>query len=325
MAIEQTLLKTSPKGWHWVSSTWAKLAALVGIGGAAVLTFLYTTQVEPRWVKLAALSGIGGTAAVAVLTFFYASQIEPRWFDFRTHHLHIRNLPVDFRGYRIVQISDLHLDTHKVLTPDRLDRLVQQINQLHPDLILITGDLVTNFNQTSRVGISCLKKLRATDGIYAVLGNHDHWASTVDVINAADEAGIRILCNEHVVIQRRRDNLVIAGLEDAWEGNPNLDLALWGAPDGDPVVVMVHEPNYADIVAQDERVVLQLSGHSHGGQVRVPGLGPLALPDQAWRYPMGLYQVQNMLLYVSRGTGSAEIPLRFNCRPEIATFVLDSR
>ena len=288
------ILETSERGWHLVGSTWASLLALLGLGGAAA----------------------------AGLTFFYASQIEPRWLDFSTHRIRLPGLSPAFNGYRIVQISDLHLAAGKLLTPERLEAIVRRINGEHPDLILITGDFVSAIDDTSLDGIGRLGMLDAPDGVFAILGNHDYWCDAADVAEAVERTGIRLLLNEHVVIKRKGEALVVGGLDDIWEGDYDLDKALHGIPRRAPVLLMVHEPNYADTVARDGRVALQLSGHSHGGQIRVPGIGPLALPDQAWRYPMGMYTVGDMLLYVSRGIGLAEIPFRLNCRPEITTFML---
>ncbi len=296
IAKEWTALRTTDRGWHWVSSSWARLLALMGIGGAAA----------------------------AGLTFFYASQIEPRWLDFRTRRLRLRGLSPAFDGYRIVQISDLHLARGKLLTPDRLEAIVRQVNGLRPDLVLITGDFVSDLDETSRDGVTRLRLLDAPDGVLGILGNHDYWCDVAEVAVVVREAGVRLLLNEHTVIRRKGASLVVAGLDDIWEGEYDLDRSLAGIPPRAPVILMAHEPNYADFAAQDSRVALQLSGHSHGGQVRVPGIGPLALPDVAWRYPMGLYRVGDMLLYVNRGIGLAEIPFRLHCRPEITTFILNS-
>ncbi len=290
------LLQTTTRGWHLVTATWASLITVLGIGGAAA----------------------------AGLTFFYASQIEPRWLDFSTRRIRLPGLSRAFNGYRIVQLSDLHLAAGKLLTPDRLQAIVKRINRERPDLILITGDFVSDLDETSRDGMARLRLLHAPDGVFAILGNHDYWCDAGGVVEAVRQTGIRLLLNDHVVIKRRHGSLVVGGLDDIWEGDYNLDAALRGIPDDAPVIMMVHEPNYADVLAGDGRVALQLSGHSHGGQVRVPGLGPLALPDVSWRYPMGLYRVGDMLLYVNRGVGLAEIPFRLNCRPEVTTFVLEA-
>jgi hypothetical protein len=291
---QPSLFRVSSRGWHLVTLSWARLVALVGVAGVAA-------------------AGLG---------FFYASQIEPRWMDFRMRKTRLPGLSPAFEGYRLVQISDLHLAQRKLLTPDRLEGILHRINNLRPDVIVITGDFVSHLDATSREGIARLSILHAPDGVYAVPGNHDYWCNWPAVAAAVEDAGVRVLCNEHIVVRRKGAPLVIAGVDNVWEGQPDLDHALHGAPNGAPVILLAHEPNYAEIAADDGRVALQLSGHSHGGQIRVPLAGPLALPDIAWMYPMGDYRVGNMQLYVNRGLGLAELPLRFFCRPEVTTFVL---
>jgi uncharacterized protein len=289
-----SLFRVSTRGWHLVASSWARLVALAGAAGVAA----------------------------AGLSLFYASQIEPRWLDFKTHKTRLPGLSPAFEGYRLIQISDLHLARRKLLTPDRLEGILHQINDLRPDAIVITGDFVSRLDATSREGIARLSLLHAPDGVYAIPGNHDYWCNWPAVAATVEGAGVRVLCNEHVVIRRKGAPLVIAGVDNIWEGQPDLDQALYGISNGTPVILLAHEPNYADIAAYDGRVALQLSGHSHGGQIRVPMAGPLALPDIAWMYPMGIYRIGNMQLYVNRGLGLAELPLRFYCRPEITTFIL---
>jgi predicted MPP superfamily phosphohydrolase len=290
------LLHTTSHGWHWVASTWAKLIALTGLGGAGL----------------------------AYLTYLYASRVEPRWLDFNTRRLCLRRLSPAFEGYRIVQLTDFHLGQGKLLTPDRLEAIVRRVNAGRPDVVLVTGDFSSHLDEVGLDGISRLRLLKAPDGVFGILGNHDYWAAPTRICSAAQDAGIQMLLNRHVVIRRGGAALVIAGLDDVWEKRQDIDAALRGIPAGAPVIMMVHESNYAEWVAQDSRVDVQLSGHSHGGQVRVPLLGPLALPNQAWKYPMGLYRLNGMWLYVSRGVGLAQMPLRFNCRPEITTFILEA-
>lgn len=290
------LLHTTSHGWHWVASTWAKLIALTGLGGAGL----------------------------AYLTYLYASRIEPLWLDFNTCRLCLRRISPAFDGYRIVQLTDFHLGKGKLLTPERLEAIMHQANARHPDVVLFTGDFASKLDEVGVEGISRLRLLKAPDGVFGILGNHDYWTDVERIYSAAENAGMRMLLNRHVVIRRGGASLVIAGLDDVWKKRQDVDTALRGIPPGAPVIMMVHESNYAEWVAQDGRVDVQISGHSHGGQVRVPLLGPLALPNQAWKYPMGLYKLNGMWLYVSRGVGLAEIPLRLNCRPEITTFILES-
>ncbi len=274
-----------------------------------------------------ALAGFG-----SIGTLLYASQIEPRWIDWRHRRLQIEGLPRAFDRYRLIQLSDLHLAEGKLLTSARLQKLIEQVNRLRPDAVVITGDFVSRFDATSRTGIAELACLQARDGVFAVSGNHDYWTDIHGVIKAVEAAGVTFLTNAHHVIRRGGAALAIAGIDDVWEGKPDLDQALRGVTSETPVILLAHEPNYAEVAARDRRVKLQLSGHSHGGQVRMPGVGPLALPDLAWAYPMGLYRVHasegaghTLWVYTNRGVGLAEMPLRFHCRPEVTIFQLAAR
>lgn len=283
--------------------------------------------VGPSWLRLIALAGFGGIG-----TLLYALQIEPRWIDWRHRRLQIEGLSRAFNGYRLVQLSDLHLAEGKLLTPIDFQQLIRQVNDLHPDAVVITGDFVSRFDATSRAGIAELAELQTRDGVFAVSGNHDYWTDIRGVVQAVEAAGVTFLTNAHHLIRRASAELVIAGVDDVWEGAPDLDQALRGVSPETPVILLAHEPNYAEIAVRERRVKLQLSGHSHGGQVRIPGVGPLALPDLAWAYPMGLYQVpdakqpsHNLWVYTNRGLGLAEMPLRFHCRPEVTIFHLTGR
>jgi predicted MPP superfamily phosphohydrolase len=113
-------------------------------------------------------------------------------------------------------------------------------------------------------------------------------------------------------------------LDDGWSGNPDLEATLDGAPSDVPVVLLCHEPDLADQYSLDGRVSLQLSGHTHGGQIRLPGVGALILPYLGRKYDLGLYKVNHMLLYTNRGIGVISEPVRYNCPPEITQFILQS-
>ena len=116
--------------------------------------------------------------------------------------------------------------------------------------------------------------------------------------------------------------IFLAGLDDGWSGQPDLNLALQNLSPGIPTILLMHEPDFADIFSKDKRVSLQLSGHTHGGQVRIPGLGAIVLPDYGKKYEQGLYRVKDMWLYTNRGIGVIWPAVRFNCRPEITEITL---
>jgi predicted MPP superfamily phosphohydrolase len=155
--------------------------------------------------------------------------------------------------------------------------------------------------------------------VLACLGNHDHWTDADAVAGALTDAGITVLRN---AAREVADGLWVAAVDDVWERYADLEKALEGVPAGATVVLLAHEPDYADEVAADGRVSLQLSGHSHGGQVRLPFAGPLVLPYLGRKYPAGLYRVGEMWLYVNRGVGLVSPAVRFNCRPEVTVLRL---
>jgi hypothetical protein len=296
-------LKISQKGWHWVVPAW-----IAGITGAAT-----------------------ALAATIFGVWWYASRIEPYWVQWRQVPLPIRGLPTAFDGYRIVQLSDFHLGKGQRFTPKRLAEIIARVNRLRPDVVALTGDFVSHFDPVSEAGIAELAALQARDGVLCVPGNHDYWNGESHVEQAVDAAGGEWLINCAKLINRGGAQLVIAGVDDAWDGKPNLAQSLMGIDAQTPVILLAHEPNFADITIRDDRVAVQLSGHSHGGQVRLPGFGPVALPDQAWRYPMGLYHVprssagaQPLLIYTNRGLGMSEMAYRLFCRPEVSIFTLRS-
>jgi predicted MPP superfamily phosphohydrolase len=167
-----------------------------------------------------------------------------------------------------------------------------------------------------------LASLNAKYGIFAVLGNHDLWTDAVVVRAGLEREGVPVLVNQGVTLSVGRDNIYLAGLDDAWSGQPDLSAALDGSATDIPVILLAHEPDVADISALDGRVSLQLSGHSHGGQVRLPGVGAPILPYLGQKYEQGVYRVNNMWVYTNRGLGVIPPPVRLNCPPEITEITL---
>jgi predicted MPP superfamily phosphohydrolase len=136
-------------------------------------------------------------------------------------------------------------------------------------------------------------------------------------------SGIADLTNSVFTITRGNDKLHLCGVDDIWEGDIRLDDVVDKIPDDSAAILLVHEPDFADVSAKIRRFDLQVSGHSHGGQVVVPFLGPPILPYLGQKYPSGLYQVGNMLQYTNRGVGMIDPPVRFNCPPEVTLFILE--
>jgi predicted MPP superfamily phosphohydrolase len=186
---------------------------------------------------------------------------------------------------------------------------------------VLTGDYVSRSAEYASSCAQSLSPLVVRHRTLACLGNHDHWTDAERVAGALADAGVTVLRN---AAREMADGLWVAAVDDVWEGHADLEGALQEIPDGATAVLLAHEPDYADRVAADGRVGLQLSGHSHGGQVWLPFIGPPFLPYLARKYPRGLYSVGGMRLYVNRGVGLIAPAVRFNCRPEVAALTLRS-
>jgi predicted MPP superfamily phosphohydrolase len=268
-------------------------------------------------------------AAVSALAWlvglFYAREIEPRRIEVVRLDVALPRLAGAFDGYRIVQIGDIHLDDWA--KPGYLGRISDMVNAERADLIVVTGDFASysarRLDAEKLVG--ALRRLRAPDGVLAILGNHDYLTDVKLIRHCIRKAGLTELLNGAVTLKRGDAELHVAGIDDVMEGRSRLDLVLKDLPEDGSAVLLAHEPDFADVSAATGRFDLQLSGHSHGGQVRLPLLGRAALPPFSQRYVRGLYRVGGMLLYVNRGLGTVHVRLRFGCRPEITALTLRSR
>ena len=269
-----------------------------------------------------------GSAAAAAGLALYSGEIARHEISVLTHTVAIDNLPGAFHNFRIAQISDIHFD--EFTEPFFVRRVVERVNSLAPDLVLLTGDYVSNSPLPRRFAEQamhrCADILRdlSCPQRFAVLGNHDDILGVPTIRPILASISIPLLVNQHIPIERGGQRLWLGGLADPVTGAPDLDLAIPRQPDG-PVLLMFHAPDYADDVLAHPRgrlVDVMLTGHSHGGQVRLPFLGPIILPDGGRKYVMGLYRFNRLQLYVNRGIGSVGIPFRLNCPPEITLFTL---
>jgi predicted MPP superfamily phosphohydrolase len=264
-----------------------------------------------------------GLIASGGATYAYARYVEPGWLDGVRLDLSLPKLPDAFAGFTIAHISDLHFGPF--CSPADLAPAIDTVLALNADLIAITGDFVSSLDHGENdMIVESLSRLQAREGVLAVLGNHDWWEGDLAVSAALRRAGVTLLSNQHHVIRRGAQALYIAGIDDVWCAKHDLDAALHGIPADGAAIALVHEPDFADTVANDPRVLLQLSGHTHGGQVRVPFCGGLHFPPFGNKYTMGLYQINDMTLYTNRGLGMINRPLRFACRPEVTLFRLMS-
>jgi len=261
------------------------------------------------------VAGIGGLMLLAGLDAFF---IERHMLRRQDVTVPLAGLPDAFNGFRIAHFSDLHIGHG--LAADDLESLVQKVNSAKPDMIVFTGDLVDDGMEELVAAAQVLSRLQAPYGKYAVLGNHDV-RGHVDpdrIIKAHQDAGFIPLVNRNLTIRHRTvdERLIVAGLDDYWR-DPDWEAAFSGIGKGECVIALIHEPDLADR-AKEYGVTLQLSGHSHGGQVRLPFVGGVLYPPYACKYPDGLQRVENseMLIHTSRGIGTTILPIRFLCRPE---------
>ncbi len=271
-----------------------------------------------------------GTAATGSGTLLYSWRVEPGWVEVTSTTLHLPRLDRAFAGYRIVQLSDIHAD-ETWMDKGRLEAIVATTNEQSPDLIVITGDFITRVRTSVEDTLTALQALKARDGVFCVLGNHDHWGDPAAVRRYIAASGIQELNDEIYTLHRGAAMLHLVGMDDlwsngqapappVWEHKDRLTTLLELLPDEGAAILLVHEPDFADVAAATGRIDLQLSGHSHGGQVQLPWYGAPVVPPLGRKYVAGLYTVKSMQHYTSRGLGMVKPQVRLNCRPEIAVF-----
>jgi uncharacterized protein len=279
-----------------------------------------TVFTRRNFIRLAA----GSAAGLA----FYSGEIARHEIEIVNRTITLSRLPDAFAGLRIVQISDFHFEEFTEAT--FLERVVHKVNALAPDLVVLTGDFVSRGplprHIAVKMGYHCAELLsQITCPLrYAILGNHDCMVNSRAVTDAVVTHGIPVLANRCVPLERDGQRIWLAGLEDALEQRPDLAAALPARrnPEREPVILLAHEPDIADMVV-GHQVALILSGHTHGGQVRIPLLPPIHLPELGQRYVEGLFRLgDQMQLYVNRGIGTVGLPFRLRCIPEITVISL---
>jgi predicted MPP superfamily phosphohydrolase len=232
----------------------------------------------------------------------------------------VAGLPQGWHGARIVQLSDLHAGRH--ITRERLQAIARRAARLKPDLLVVTGDIVHNSPAFARQAAEAIASIPATHGVFACLGNHDFWAGPDAVEGELERAGVRVLRNRGVLLSRAGDGLWLCGVDDPWSGRFDLGAALRGRPEGAATVLLSHQPNTWQR-AQELGVELQLSGHTHGGQVALLWLHrSLSLARFITPFVAGLYSAGRSYLYVNRGAGSVMPMVRLGARPEVTELTL---
>ena len=262
------------------------------------------------------LSGLAAAPLVAVsATTAYSSFIEPYHYQLTETDILIRDLPQSFDGFRIAQISDVHHS--RIVAIEEVRRVVELAQRALADMIVLTGDYTTAYRRYIVPCAEALGTLHAPEGVWAVLGNHDHYTDPQLTTRALERVHIGVLNNANTLIRRGADALQLIGIDD-WDWNgTDWPRAFHGVDRKLPSVLLSHQPRVLDL-AETQNVSLILSGHTHGGQIRLPFIGAPARFSKQLKYLRGLYERNGTQLYVSRGTGVIGLPVRLGVPPEIA-------
>jgi uncharacterized protein len=274
-----------------------------------------------NFIRLAAAAGVTALAADSIV-------LEPNHPRIVRLEIALRRWPASLEGFTIALLSDFHYDPYFSSHP--LKAAIGKVNALRPDLIVLTGDFVTlpfvgdHEEQAAAAAEPCarlLRQMNAKHGLWAVLGNHDVYTDPEHVTHALRAEGIDVLANRSVPIGLAGARFWLTGVNDVLSETADLKAALEQVPQNEATILLAHEPDYADY-SSGFPIDLQLSGHSHGGQVRIPFVPPLFLPALARKYVWGLYKVGALTLYTNPGLGTIGVPVRLNCPPEITLLTM---
>lgn len=263
------------------------------------------TKSSRRWRLL-----LFSLIAAVVAFYIYAFWIESNWIEV-THHRIKAPLAAPLK---IAHLSDLH--TYGIGRRER--KMFRLLEAERPDIILITGDTVPHAGVYDKCE-EVIKHLRAPLGVWIVRGNHEVWAKRQNEHEFFEAAGARLLVNEHAQI---RDGLWLAGFDDIYDGSPDIEKTIKDVPPHVYKIAFFHSPALFDHAAG--KADLMFAGHTHGGQVRLPFIGPLWLPPFSGNYVQGWFEANGSKMYVSRGVGTSIVDARFLCRPEIAIITLEN-
>jgi predicted MPP superfamily phosphohydrolase len=302
----------------------------------ALLLFLYNEMRRspgpsqwgrtPVWPKRLRVAFAAITLFLAGVVF-WGFLVEPGRLVIHEQTIQIDNWPKQLDGLRVAVLSDIHVDNW-FITDKKLRTIVKRTNELQPDLIVILGDYMSGTGWVKRtvepeVFGPVLKDLRAPLGVYSVLGNHDWWYSGMKVRRGLEQNGIRVLENESAQVDARGTSFWLVGLADLWTRPQLIDAAVAKIPEEQPLIALTHNPDIFPNVPR--RVQLVLAGHTHGGQVRFPLIGPvIESSDYGDRWVQGHVFEDSHHLFVTTGIGTSIVPVRFGLPPEIVLLTLKS-
>ncbi|MEJ7618908.1 MAG: metallophosphoesterase [Pyrinomonadaceae bacterium] len=243
---------------------------------------------------------------------------EPYLLKVERHQVELRRLPRALNGLRVVQLTDIH---HSPFTGrEQIERAVEMANSLEPDIVALTGDYISHEREYAAPCAEMMGRLRARFGVYAVLGNHDHWTDAQLVTDLFRAEGIRVLINEGLHFEQAGAAFWLAGVDDTMVGQEDLSLALAGSHDDEMKLLLAHNPVILRRAAR-AGVDLVLSGHTHGGQVTLRSERSASGRPRR-RLLKGLGRQNDTQIYVSRGLGTVVLPIRYGCPPEVSLLEL---
>ncbi len=253
----------------------------------------------------------------------YPALAEPWRVAVEKINIRLHGLPASFEGFKIIQLSDLHYRPYTTLR--QIAHVVDLTNALKPDLVVITGDFISLGHDHINELTPILMKLEARHGVTGVLGNHDQSSGAGAITAALRQSAMEMLRNQGRELTHEGSSIYLAGVDSICGGGgayPHLNNALAGRAPGQTTILLAHEPDFADRLPVSAGISLQLSGHSHGGQICLPLLGALVLPDWGKKYWKGLRKVNQTQLYTNRGIGTIGLPMRIGSLPEITEITL---
>ena len=318
VALSYPYLRRLRTPWNTEDRTLSMFVALAWWSAC----FVFALLLPIAWLatKAGAPQGLmyGSAGILAVLGGVDAVQRRPR---LRRREIRINGLPAALDGYRIGQLSDVHCGPH---TPEaRVVEWVERLNALDLDLMTVTGDLITHGDSHVVAVARALGGLRARDGVFACMGNHDYFTDGESFVSELSRAGLVVLRNRGVVVERGNAQLYVAGVDDTWTERHDVARALAARPSGAPALLLAHDPNLFE-QASEHAVDLMLSGHTHGGQLAIPGVRRLSLARFITEFTAGIYRRGRSWLYVNRGAGTTGPPVRLGAPAELAVLTLRS-
>ncbi|HEY8076328.1 MAG TPA: metallophosphoesterase [Labilithrix sp.] len=312
----RTLFVDLPFYAHWCATIWCLVPSVLYVLLEPIVDAIRGAPIGPSpgfflW-----------TYASGLVVCTYGVTVRRWFFQVQRHEVKIRGLAPELDGYRIVQLSDLHVGAmHPAWWAMRW---AQAANAENADLAVVTGDMVTSGVAFHDAIASVIGALRAKNGVYVIMGNHDYFGEGEPLISLLNDGGARVLLNEGVVLERDGGKMYLAGIDDTWTKRADIDRALAARPDGMPTVLLAHDPEKFP-QAVKRKVDLVLSGHTHGGQVAVPFLPKRINASKiAHNYSLGIYTDGDATLYVHPGLGTTGPPIRLGVAPAVVVLTLRS-